>query len=470
MSLPDGGTLLAPRDGGSYAHVDKDAGVQVGGRSDRLLWRVRTADGWIEPAHGATQTLEGAAVVHTSIDVPGGSVVHRCAVGVAGGTPVAVIEIENRSDYAVATGFEVAQTGIAQAVPTTSETAISLDGVPLAYFDSPPRPTQEADDPTVVFALPHTATVTVTMPLAPLAKSHGEFETVAVPSPSDINRGWARHLDAAFRVEVGDEDIEAAIRPLQRSLVSGPVADTDRWKWAVALCESGYASEVDTNLDLLADEAPANLIFAVGRWAELGGDLVQAERILEPLARSAMTLRRVDHQVIVPMGWSVGMLAGAVRAAQAIEQPDVADEIAGLTELVVRRSPLATIADVRADLVTASSTHTFPEGHHTGTTAHVLRAIRHLMVDESGTTVDLLASLPLAWRGRPIDAHNLHIAAGVLSYGLRWHGPRPALLWELDRRSEARFELQVPSISKTWTSIEDVGEDLLPDPEWPSGS
>lgn len=467
LPAPLGGTLLGPLDGSTYAHLDTAGTVTRVGRPERLSWQVRTADGWIKPTGDCEQDLVGAAVIETIVAVDNGTIVQRCAVGIAGGIPSLVIEFENKSDYAVAIGLAVEAPSSSTIAAT--EHGLTLNDEVFAIFASGTRPPQELDDPHAVFALPHTATVSVTVPLIRSTQTLRELGALAVPSPSDVNRGWERHLEQAFRIEVGDDDLDDAVRPLQRSLLSIGPGETDRWKWAVAMCESGYASEIDADLEVLADESPAHVVFAVGRWAELGGDLSYTERILEPLARSAVTLRRASHQVIVPMGWSVGMLAGAVRAARAIEQPDVADELAALTQLDVRKSPLATVADVRADLASATPTYAFSEGHHGGMDGHILRSIRHLMVDESGATVDLVPSMPAAWRGRPLSAHKVPVAAGVLSYGLRWHGPRPALLWELERRSEARFEVRVPSVSTEWSSLDDVGEGLLPDPGWPTG-
>lgn len=483
--------MLAPLDGSVLAHVDQVGGVLLAadttpGTHQRLSWSVRTGEGWINPAatKGVKQALVGPAVIETTMAIDGGPVVHRSSVGVSAGTPVAVIEIENRSDYAVAIGLDVVDV---EDAPTSMPASIShtddglyVDGRLAAIFGTPPRPAPaddaaaadhgDAAEPTVVFALPHTASLQVTVPLLGMELPDGGARSLAIPAPGDINRGWQRHLESAFRITVGDDDIEAALQPLQRAILSVGPGGTETWRWAVALCESGYASELDLNLEVLADEAPAHVIFAVGRWAELGGDLVQAERLLEPIARSAVTLRKSKHQVIVPMGWSVGMLAGAVRAAQAIDQPDVADEIASLTKLTVRRSPLATLPDIRSELAAASRTFSWPDAHDADRAAQLVRAIRHLVVDESGTTVDLLAELPVAWRGRPLEAHNVVVAAGVLSYGLRWHGARPALLWELQRTSEAPFEVRVPSIDPEWSSLDEAGEELLADPGWPTKS
>ena len=35
------------------------------------------------------------------------------------------------------------------------------------------------------------------------------------------------------------------------------------------------------------------------------------------------------------------------------------------------------------------------------------------------------------WAGQPIELHGAPTAFGPFSFAVRWHGPRPALLWEL---------------------------------------
>lgn len=478
---PAGGTVLASRDGTGRVHVDARGAItplpgahhERGAQLERcaLRWSVHTGDGWNDGT-ALAQTLEAPAVIASVLDAAGGTIAARTAVGLVGAEPVAVCEITNHSDYAVALGLGL-EPEASSAMLTLTDGVLVADGSPIGLVDVAPRPAQEPGDPDVVIPLPHTATIRIVVPLvdpvefvagAPLAER-------AVPAADDINRGWTRHLERGVRMSVGGDqaaDIVDALAPLQRTLLSHGPPETDTWEWFVALCELGFIDDANRSLGELTDEMPAQTVFALGRWAELGGDLAQAEELVEPLARSAWTLRRTQHPVIVPMGWSVGMLAGAVRCAQAIDQPDVADELAALTEIDARPAPLATVADIRAELAAASLTWSWTDGHHSSHGAHVLRCARHLMVDESSVSVDLIPTLPVAWRGEALEAHNMPIAAGSLSWGLRWHGPRPALLWELDRRSEARFEIRVPSVSSEWSSLDDSGETLLPDPGWTS--
>ncbi len=51
-------------------------------------------------------------------------------------------------------------------------------------------------------------------------------------------------------------------------------------------------------------------------------------------------------------------------------------------------------------------------------------------------------------------------AAGRLSFAVRWHGERPALLWELEPRS-GPVALSAPGLDPSWTSSQSSGEALL---------
>ena len=99
-----------------------------------------------------------------------------------------------------------------------------------------------------------------------------------------------------------------------------------------------------------------------------------------------------------------------------------------------------------------------------------MRAVRALVVEDTGTQVHVLADMPKLWRGRTLDVFGLPIANGSLSFGLRWHGPRPALLWEATLAPDVPFVLRAPGIDTDFMSHERQGEALLADPGWGSTS
>ena len=90
--------------------------------------------------------------------------------------------------------------------------------------------------------------------------------------------------------------------------------------------------------------------------------------------------------------------------------------------------------------------------------APLLLAARSLLAHEGADgTVTLLGDLPPAWRGQPITVHDAPTRAGPVSYAVRWHGPRPALLWE----APAGTTLRAPGLDPTWTTDEPRGDALL---------
>jgi hypothetical protein len=85
--------------------------------------------------------------------------------------------------------------------------------------------------------------------------------------------------------------------------------------------------------------------------------------------------------------------------------------------------------------------------------------------------------VPDTWLGQPIEVHGLATPLGRLSLAVRWHGERPALLWELEPHPLPRprvdpVVLRVPSLDRAFSTTEPSGEALLAAPAgWvPSGA
>jgi hypothetical protein len=94
--------------------------------------------------------------------------------------------------------------------------------------------------------------------------------------------------------------------------------------------------------------------------------------------------------------------------------------------------------------------------------AELLRVVRRLLVAERDGGLVLCPLVPEAWRGRGIEAHALPTALGALSFAVRWHGSRPALLWELTGDGPVR--LTAPGLDPGWSATERTGEALLAGP------
>ena len=104
-------------------------------------------------------------------------------------------------------------------------------------------------------------------------------------------------------------------------------------------------------------------------------------------------------------------------------------------------------------------------GHDVLASASVGTLVRHLLVDESpdgSRALTLVRRLPPDWWGQPLEIHDLPTELGALSVAVRWHGDRPALLWQLDRHEADRpVTLSAPGLDASWTTDSPTGETLL---------
>jgi hypothetical protein len=92
-----------------------------------------------------------------------------------------------------------------------------------------------------------------------------------------------------------------------------------------------------------------------------------------------------------------------------------------------------------------------------------LSALRAVFVRERGARVDLLPGFPPDWLGQALTVSGVPLRAGTLSFAVRWHGARPALLWE----APTGVELRTPVLDPAWSTREPAGETLLAEPPRP---
>jgi hypothetical protein len=128
-------------------------------------------------------------------------------------------------------------------------------------------------------------------------------------------------------------------------------------------------------------------------------------------------------------------------------------------------------------LEAATPTYTWPEaihpqlgtgcmgdGHHGWAAADFLSLVRELLVRETPDGGLVLCSmLPDAWVGQGIEVHDAPTTYGLLSFAVRWHGDRPALLWELRPHADVArpITLTAPGLDPSWSSTDRRGETLL---------
>jgi hypothetical protein len=75
--------------------------------------------------------------------------------------------------------------------------------------------------------------------------------------------------------------------------------------------------------------------------------------------------------------------------------------------------------------------------------------------------VDLFpAPFPPGWLGQPVETAGVPAGDALVGVALRWHGARPALLWETD----APVRLTCSGLDPAWTGAGARGEALLSPP------
>jgi hypothetical protein len=120
----------------------------------------------------------------------------------------------------------------------------------------------------------------------------------------------------------------------------------------------------------------------------------------------------------------------------------------------------------------AQARHPWPGAGDDGwARACLLAAARDLLVCETGTDplgrrgLALCSVLPPEWLGQSIDVTDAPTELGSISYAVRWHGARPALLWELTPAAGVGpLCLVSPGLDPSWSSDEPAGEALLAPP------
>jgi hypothetical protein len=114
----------------------------------------------------------------------------------------------------------------------------------------------------------------------------------------------------------------------------------------------------------------------------------------------------------------------------------------------------------------STDTFTWPPGHDRRAAHDLVSFVQALLVreapDEAGAALVLCSMLPEAWAGQPLEVHDAPTQYGNAGFAVRWHGERPALLWELERHAGVGpVRLSAPGLDPAWATIEPRGEALL---------
>jgi hypothetical protein len=408
------------------ALVDGRGTIRPDGGRWQLDWWIGADDRWHLPAReaGVRQSLLGGApVVETSLRVPGGDVVHR-AYGVGGPAGLVAVEIENASGAPFVAALVLGPTpaGRMRSVGTRGSW-VTIDG----------RPALRTPRPAMRWA----------------AATRGDtLDAVAA----------GRAQDGAF-TGMGGRGMRLEVALLH------PVAHRTRLRFALAVGRPGRSVPVEAvDLGLLPDPAVA----AAGWDAQLRRGM----RVVlpDPRLQQAVDAGRASLLLAVdarrrPSGEDVAALEAwgfDGEAATAWRRLGIRAR-ARASHRAPDPTPWSSIEE---RLAAASPTFTWPDGP-----APLLGAVRDLLVGARPDAGDedaaaLVVELPGEWRGQSVEVHDAPTRAGRVSYAVRWHGARPALLWECERP----MRLSAPGLDPGWSTSEARGEALLAAPSGAPGA
>jgi len=440
---------------GPTAVVDRFGRIGATDGSWWVEWGVGTADRW-RLAHDEVAVRQSrvanAPVYETWLRVPTGDVVQRIASANDGLGRVLVVEFENLSADAVA----LAVSGRVAGASTVAADAdsVSIDGIEwirgerpaggIVAVDGDPWPlvSNEPDAGreevtgahaagALVIALPHRQTVQVQVLI------DGEFPSRAV-TPDEISAGWRTITAESLAIEVPDSDLgEAWDRILPDVIVQAGSNDPRA------------AAEASTTLDVAglhgeADRARATVVAAAESGGLKGGDAVAALRSL------------ASRDLLAGSESGLAELAGPLAAAAGRSlDPETLDQVARALEAVAPEAA----ADARSASARASGTFT----PISPAAAAAERVLSKVIAVNDAAVIDVLPEVPDAWMGQSIDVRSCGTANGRVSFSVRWHGARPALLWERLGGSDA-VELRCSGLDPSWSTLERSGEALLAEP------
>ena len=482
-------TPIGNLDSGVGAGVDPAGRVTLDGLRWSLDWWVGAEDRWHVPSREAAvrQTLVGQSpVVETRVRVPSGDAVHRAyAARGAAGEDLVVVEVHNdsRVPFALALAlrpFDADGEGHLARVALEG-TTVSVDGRPsLALPRSPGRvalSTRRAGDAAeivfagtaeavaprsvecpdggataaLLFPVAHTATVRVVL----AGPGSSLVAPDVAPASSQVAAGWAAQSRAGARIEVPERRLREAVAACTRFLLLGADGPDD----AGALDLLGFH---DVAARLLAAEGtepgrrPGRWLSALARHWALAPDPAFAATVVRVVAARVRALSRTE-----PADRAEGRAALATVARLL----DAAGEPAGAADARALAEPMADGgADHASELArlvaAASSTWTWPRDD--GSPAALITALRSILVDDRDDHLALAPSVPEGWLGQGWELHDAPTTHGRLSYAIRWHGERPALLWELEPAHDRPVpRISVPGLDPAWSSTDGRGEALL---------
>jgi hypothetical protein len=276
----------------------------------------------------------------------------------------------------------------------------------------------ELPDDAIVLPVAHTATIRVAIPHDP-----ARFTTWALPTLAPamaVVRGWETVVHRASRLVLPDAGLGEAVAAARSDLLlAGPVeVDRDVVGFLLDVAELGR----------LGDDADA--------WMP---------EIVEPIASIA---RSADPEVELA-------LRACERLALSAGDDRAARDMARIRERRLR--------DGRADLTTSDKPSSFSDLRRGESVGRFVAQVEQRIADE-GRLLPL--GIPRRWLGSNFEVHGVPTGPrSTVGFAVRWHGERPAVLWEQQGPTQM---LSAPAVDADWSSNAQSGETLWAAPPQPT--
>ena len=374
---------------------------------ERLRWFIAADDRWYRPSRETTvrqREVSGVPVIETRIKVPGGDAVQR-VYGVANFGGAIVVEIYNDSSLPFAVAFD---RGDISTMREPSPTGVQGIDLPAG---------------SVVFPVGHHATMRAAILINGDSRQISAGELESLPSFEQVERGWLAALQISSRVDVPDLSWSSVLTSQRCKVLLSNSAE---------LAES---SDINLLVDLLLDRAErVRLGDKPAQWVDEVA--VATERILKQCAKT-QSVQWFEERALLGAGMVLNR----------------AGESRGLQDFVSVWSRLAEAGRI-SDLALAS-----PE--IAGTVRQIAWIESQLVAQRRDGVIEICpCGIDKSWLGVNFECHKLLASPEhVISYAVRWHGEKPALLWEIDGPVGAK--VAASAIDRTFSSTEMRGETLL---------